>query len=232
MSAALRVVVFGPTGTAGSEVVRQCLEDVRVAEVLAITRRETGLTHAKLRDVVCADFDDLTGIVGALTDVDACFFCLGISQSQAEDEAHYRRITVSYAVNAARALLEQSPKHTFHYLSGQGTDPSKKSWMMWARVKGEAENELRAISLHRLFLYRPGYIHPERAHAKGGAGAAVSRVLFPVIRAVTPGAAIRAVELARAMIEATMSDSPGGTLENRSIRALGEQHPAAIAEKE
>jgi uncharacterized protein YbjT (DUF2867 family) len=229
MSTALRVVVFGSTGTAGSEAVRQCLADPRIVEVRAVTRRETGTTDAKLREIVCDDFEALPGMDDAFTGVDACFFCLGISQSQARGEDHYRQITVTFALSAARALRERSPEHTFHYLSGQGADPSGKSMFMWARVKGEAENALQALDLRRLFIHRPGYIHPERAFAKPGIGAATARALFPVVRAIAPGSAIRAVELGRAMIEATLSDAPGGVLENRAIRAFAERGPAATA---
>ena len=231
MSTALRVVVFGSTGTAGSEAVRQCLADPRIVEVRAVTRRATGAQHTKLREIICDDFDALPGMEDTFTGIDACFFCLGISQSQAQSEDHYRQITVVYPLSAARALRERSPEHTFHYLSGQGADPSGKSLFMWARVKGEAENTLRDMDLRRLFIHRPGYIHPERAFARPGVGAAMGRALFPVMRAIAPGSAIRAVELGRAMIEATLSDSPGGLLENRDIRAFAERAPAATAEE-
>lgn len=208
----LRVVVLGATGLAGSEVVGQALADPRVAEVRAVTRRALDHTHGKLREVRSTEFASLAGIGEALTGVDACFYCLGVSSRQVSGEAEYRRITVDYAVAAARILRQRSPRHTFHFLSGAGTDPSGRSRMMWARVKGAAENELRELDLARLFCYRPGYIHADTASA-------AKRTLYPIARWILPGQVIHAGELARAMIEATVSSEPGGTLGNNEIRA-------------
>lgn len=224
MSSGLRVVVFGSTGTAGRAAVRESVADDRVAEVRAITRRDIGISHPKLREVRCADFADLTPIADVFEGVDACFFCLGISQGQAENDAHYRAVTLEYPLAAARMLKERSPKHAFHYVSGNGADPSGKSWWMWARVKGEAENQLNALGLQRVFCIRPGYIHPEPADQKPGAGAAVGRVLFPVMNAFS--SAIRSADLARAMIELTLSDAPSGLYDNRALLTLAAKHPS------
>lgn len=229
MSSGLRVVVFGSTGTAGRSAVRESVADDRIAEVRAITRREIGISHPKLREVRCADFADLTPIGDVFEGVDACFFCLGISQSQAESEAHYRTVTLEYPLAAAKILKERSPEHTFLYLSGGGADPTGKSWWMWARVKGEAENQLGAFGLHRLFCVRPGYIHPESADRRPGVGGALTSALFPVLDAFS--SAIRSVDLARAMIELTLSDAAGGLYDNRGLLAMAKKHPANQRER-
>lgn len=215
------VVVFGATGTAGSELVRQCLLDPRIAEVRAVTRRPLGFSHEKLREVTCSNFEDPSAVAEHLTRVRACFFCLGVSSRKVADEAEYRRVTVGYALAAARALREASPEHSYHYLSGGGADVTGQSYLMWARVKGEAENALGALGLRRLFIYRPGYIHPEDEYARPGLVSRVGRVLFPVMRAALPRVTIRAVELGRAMIEVECSSRPGGVFENPALVELG-----------
>jgi uncharacterized protein YbjT (DUF2867 family) len=230
MGTSLRVVVFGPTGTAGSEVVRQCIQDPRIAEVRAITRRQLEDQHEKLRVIQVQDVGILDSALDALTGVDACFFCLGISQSQAQSESHYRAVTIHYPVHAADVLRERSPDHTFVYLSGQGADPVGRSWAMWARVKGEAETELARLQLRRLFCFRPGYIHPEPGHEKSGVTATIARALYPAAKIVLPGATIRASELGRAMIEAVVSEAPGGVLENPEILALARKYSSATRE--
>jgi hypothetical protein len=105
--------------------------------------------------------------------------------------------------------------------------------MMWARVKGEAEVQLRQAGLRRLILARPGYIHPAPDHQTHGAGAALRRVIFPTVNAVLPGLAIRAVDLARGMIEAALGDDvpvpTDGVLDNRALRALAARHPAHLS---
>jgi uncharacterized protein YbjT (DUF2867 family) len=231
MTGQRRVVVFGATGTAGSAVVRECLADERIAEVRAITRRSLGFADPKLRDIHCADFAHPEEIAHQLTGVDACFFCLGVS-ARGNDEEYYREVTLTYPLAAADVLRERSPEHTFVHLSAGGTDTSGRSRMLWARVKGETENQLRQAGLRRLIIARPGYIYPGPDQRPHGAGAALRRAIFPTVSAVLPGLAIRAEDLARGMIEAALGDSDhtvDGVLDNRALRALAARHPAHLS---
>ncbi len=212
----LRVAVFGATGAAGDGALRACLAAPEVTEVRAVLRRPTGRTDAKLREVVCRDFADLGPLHADLAGLDACFYCLGISVSHVPDEAAYRTITYDYALAAARALRAASPGHTFHFLSGQSTNP--KSRMMWARVKGETELALADLGLARLVCWRPGYIHPGPGREVKGFAAGLGRALYPIIKPF-PGMSVDALQLGEAMLAAQL-DGTAGTLENREIRAL------------
>ena len=85
----MTVLVFGATGSAGGSVLRVCLASPAVTEVRTIVRRPTGLTAARLREVVHGDYLDFSAIASAFQDVDACFYCLGISVMQVSGEAEY-----------------------------------------------------------------------------------------------------------------------------------------------
>ena len=78
---AMRVVIFGATGMVGQGVLRECLLDPRVSEVVSVGRRPIGRTAAKLRELVRDDVADLGPVESELTGVDACFFCLGVSSA-------------------------------------------------------------------------------------------------------------------------------------------------------
>ena len=54
----MKVILFGSTGMVGQGVLRECLLDPDVTEVLAVVRSATGQQHAKLREVVHKDFND------------------------------------------------------------------------------------------------------------------------------------------------------------------------------
>ncbi|MEK8110041.1 NAD-dependent epimerase/dehydratase family protein [Micromonospora sp. M12] len=73
------MVIFGATGMVGQGVLRECLlaEDVR--EVVTVGRRPTGRQDPKLRELTVADVGELATVRDALTAVDACFYCLGVS---------------------------------------------------------------------------------------------------------------------------------------------------------
>ena len=105
----LRVAIFGPTGLAGTGVVRAWLDDPRVAEVRAVTRRPLPYSAPRLQEVSCQDFLHLDPIRETFAGLDAVCFCLGVSASQVKDRDEYRRITHDYAVAASGATLAASP---------------------------------------------------------------------------------------------------------------------------
>jgi len=52
LTGSVRVIIFGATGMVGQGALREALADTRVELVLTVGRRATGLTHAKLRELV------------------------------------------------------------------------------------------------------------------------------------------------------------------------------------
>jgi putative NADH-flavin reductase len=73
----MKVVVFGATGMIGQGVVRECLLAGDVTTVVAIGRTSAGIDDPKFREVLRCDLFTLND-VAELSDVDACFFCLGV----------------------------------------------------------------------------------------------------------------------------------------------------------
>jgi len=183
----INAIVTGATGMVGKAVLLECLENDAVASVLVVGRREVGIAHPKLKEVVVPDFSKLDEIKAELAGHNACFFCLGVS-SLGMNEADYRKITYDLTLNFAEALVGICPEMTFCYVSGSGTNATGKS--MWARVKGETENALLALPFKAAFMFRPAYIHPMKG-VKSGTGIynallMVTKFLYPVIRAVIP----------------------------------------------
>ncbi|RFP66715.1 epimerase [Hymenobacter lapidiphilus] len=142
----------------GEGVLHECLLSPDVEQVLSISRRPSGQTHAKLREILVADFFDLTAVADQLAGYNACFFCLGVS-SVGLKEPEYRRLTYELALHFVRTLLARNgPDLTFCYVSGAGTD--SESRQMWARVKGATENELLALGFRAAHMFRPGFLRP------------------------------------------------------------------------
>jgi uncharacterized protein YbjT (DUF2867 family) len=164
----MKVVIFGATGMVGQGVLRECLLDPTVTQVLSVVRR-TGNTitftgtspqqNAKLREIVAPNFQDFTAIEPELTGLDACYFCLGVTSAGMSEDA-YAHITYNIPVAAARSLLRTSPALTFIFISGQGADTTEKGRVMWARVKGRAENAILAAGFRAAYVFRPGFIEP------------------------------------------------------------------------
>ena len=140
----MRVVIFGATGMVGMGVLKECLDDDDVEDVLVVGRRESGVQHAKLRELIHKDFFDYSPIRAELSDRDTCFFCLGVS-SVGQSEESYTRLTHDLALAAAEALVGVASGMAFVYVSAAGADPTEQSGSMWARVRGRLENKLLGI---------------------------------------------------------------------------------------
>lgn len=220
----MKVIVFGATGMVGQGVLRECLLDPEVRAVLAIGRGPTGQTHDKLRDLIHDNFLDFSAIEGALSDHDACFFCLGVS-SVGMAEEDYARVTYDMTMAAAVVLAKQNPDMTFIYVSGAGTDSSEHGRTMWARVKGKTENALLRLPFKAAYMFRPGFIQPRHGVTSRTklyrALYAVVGPLYPVWKTLFPKYVTTTEHLGRAMIHVARHGAAKRVLENADIDSLG-----------
>lgn len=118
----------------GQGVLRECLLDPGVEQVLSVGRSPIGQQHPKLRELIQADLLNLAPIEKKLQGCDACFFCLGVSSAGMTEEA-YRRVTYDLTLAVARTLAQLNPGMTFIYVSGAGTDSSERGRSMWRASK-------------------------------------------------------------------------------------------------
>ncbi len=214
------VLITGATGMVGGQVLDLVLADPRIGRVIALGRRPTGITNAKLQDVVHTDFGDLSPIHSRLMGVDVCFHCLAVYQSQVTADA-YAQITCDYLQGIIDALQATSPGATFVLFSAQGADPTGKSRAAFARVKGRAETLLDAAQFPRTYIFRPGYIHATGRRRPPGIG---YRLLAPVgvpLMRLLPDAGTTDRELAQAMVTVGLAGTAGSRVfESRDIRAV------------
>ena len=217
-----RLVIVGATGMVGGYALRYALDQPAVGRVTSIGRRELGISHPKLHEVVHQDFADCSALAPALSDQDAAVFCMG-TYTGAVPDAQLRAITVDYTIEFARVLRSSSPDAAFSFLSGSGADPTGRSRMAFARYKGEAENALHASGLPRLYVFRPAYIYPVEPRKEPNFSYRFLRAIDPVFLALFPNQVIRADDLARAMVDVVvggMGVAASMVFENRDIRDL------------
>ncbi|MBB4909927.1 NAD(P)H-binding protein [Actinophytocola algeriensis] len=216
----MKVVVFGATGMVGQGVVRECLLDEGVEEVVSIGRRASGVTDRKFREVLTDDLFDLSPLAAELAGVDACFFCLGVS-STGMNEDDYREVTYDITMAAAAAVAAQNPKAVFVYVSGAGADADSRT--MWARVRGETENALFATSLDA-YVLRPGFIqsrHGARSRTLLYRVAyPVFALLFPLLRRVAPKYVSSTEQIGLAMLGIARHGAPERVLYSDAFNAI------------
>ena len=207
----------------GQGALRECLLDLEVERVVSVVRRATGTQHPKLREVVHADFHDFTSIAPQLTGLDACLFTLGVT-SAGMSEQEYRRVTYDITMAAATMLLRLNPQLTFVFVSGAGTDSTERGRVMWARVKGAAENALLRMPFKGAYMFRPAAIQPlhgirSRTTSYRIAYTVMSPVL-PLLRRLFPQYLTTTETLGRAMIEVAKHGAPKQVLESKEINEL------------
>jgi uncharacterized protein YbjT (DUF2867 family) len=218
----MRVVVFGASGMVGRGVVRECLLADDVERVVVVGRSPFGEQHAKLRDVVHADFSNFTALESELAGFDACFFCLGVTSSGLT-QADYTRITYDTTLAAARAFVRAAPNSVFVYVSGAGTDSTEKKRTMWARVKGKTENALLAMPFRAAYMFRPALIQPRYGVVSRTRSYRIFYTLLwpllPLLRAF-PSITTTTDRVGRAMLTCVRSGAARPIVTSRDINAL------------
>jgi uncharacterized protein YbjT (DUF2867 family) len=221
----VKVVLFGATGMVGQGVLRECLADPEVREVLVIGRAGCGVRDARVREIVRGDLFDLSDVEQEFAGFDVCFFCLGVSSAGMTEES-YRRITFDLTVAVAETLSRVAPSLTFVYVSGAGTDSSGEGRTMWARVKGRTENHLLALPFRAAYMFRPAFIQPLHGIRSR---TTVYRIiyailgpLYPLLRRAFPAWVTTTEKVGRAMIAVAKHGHATPIVENDAINAIAE----------
>ncbi|KAJ7364731.1 hypothetical protein DFH08DRAFT_839846 [Mycena albidolilacea] len=237
----MHIILTGATGTVGASVLRYCLASPTITRISILSRRQfvlpsgDGLDRTKAQIIV---HDDFTTYPASLTDVlqgaDGCVWAQGISQTQVSKD-EYIRITYDYPLAAAKAFSTLNNKFNFVYVSGEGADPTEKTFTLFGKIKGRAELALRALpsapshSALRVFNVRPGFVDPspydEREHSALRRFALA--VAVPLFRNLAPARVSPADVLAKVMVDLATGDgepvAPGVGIEDegRTVRCIG-----------
>ena len=219
----MKVLIFGATGMVGGGVLRECLLAADVDHVQTVGRTPTSVVDAKLSELVHPDLFDYSKVESSLQGYDACFFCLGVSAA-GMTESKYSRLTYDGTLAAAATLSRLNPAMTFVYVSGAGTDSSEHGRIMWARVKGRAENALLRLPFKAVFLFRPGVIQPMHgARSKTRSYQffyTLSSPILPLLHKLFPNSVLTTEGVGRAMLALARTGASKAVMEVRDIAVL------------
>jgi len=219
----MNIAIFGASGMVGQGALRVCLDDPGVARIVSIVRKQSGAANPKLKQIAHADFLDFSPIEGELCEIDACLYCLGVASS-GMNEADYTRVTHGFTVAAAKTLIKRNPAMSFVFISGAGADSSELSRLMWARVKGKAENALLAMPFRSVYVFRPGMIQPlDGIESKTPSYRSFYKYLgglLGVLRKIWPSGVTTTEELGRAMLATAKHGKEKRIVEAKEIRKV------------
>ena len=125
---------------------------------------------------------------------------------------------------AATTLARLSPGMTFVFVSGAGADSTVAGRVMWARIKGRAENAVLRMPFEASYVFRPAFIQPRHGITSR---TRLYRVLYrvlaplvPVVRALFPRYVTTTERMGRAMLAVARHGAPKRVLENHDINAV------------
>jgi len=212
----IKIILTGATGMVGEGVLMECLDNPEIFEVLSVSRKPCGKKHAKLKEYIVPDFLAIDPHDENFKGYDAVFFCAGIS-SVGMSEEEYTKITHDTTIHFAKAVLKHNPNMVFNYVSGLYTDKTESGKIMWARVKGKTENDLRKLGFRGVYNFRPGFMKPVEGQKNVKWFFKPFIWFFPM---VFPSKSLTLHEVGRAMINAVQKGYPTSTLEIKDIKNL------------
>ncbi|MDD4803331.1 MAG: oxidoreductase [Syntrophomonas sp.] len=163
-----RALLFGASGLVGGELLKYLLEADEYEQVAIIVRKDLGLSHPKLLQVV-ADFSVLSrhSDIFAVSDI---FCCLGTTANKTRDKKEYKKIDVDYPLEIARLAMDKQVQN-FLVVSAMGAN--KNSKVFYNRIKGLLEDQLIEIGLPALHIFRPSLLTGARKEFRLGEKAAI-----------------------------------------------------------
>jgi uncharacterized protein YbjT (DUF2867 family) len=202
-----KAIIAGASGSIGNSLVKQLLTNETYTEVLVLVRRDLGIKHPKLQQLVL-NFEEINNYAAQITG-DVVFCCLGTTKSQTPDQGEYRKIDYQYPLDIAW-IAQTNGARSYHLISAIGAD--KNSSTFYIRTKGEVERDLKAVPFESIHIYRPSLLDGERKQHR--ILEKISNVVMRVINPLLFGGlkkyrSIRVSTVARAMILNSMEEKKG-----------------------
>jgi uncharacterized protein YbjT (DUF2867 family) len=209
-------LVAGASGLVGRALVGRMLADGAGPGVVAVVRRPLGLASPRLSEVV-ADFGRLEAL--KVPGVRTAFCALGTTMAKAGSEAGFWAVDFDAVVAFAR-LARRAGAARFLLVSSLGADP--RSRVFYSRVKGEAEEAVKAVGFEGVALFRPSLLLGEREESRPAerVAAAASSVLSWAMA----GPLARFKPVPASSVAAAMLAVSGGVLEGVRVVENDEIH--------
>ncbi len=210
-----RVMITGATGLVGRELLRLLIEDERVENIAAPTRRPLPGSPKVFNP--CDP--QLSDAMARLNEpVDTVFCCLGTTRSEAGSKNAF--VLADYTLVVDSALVGRRLGAT-QMLVVSSMGASARSFFFYNRVKGEMEQALIAQDWPRLTLARPSMLLGQREKRR------LNESLFAPLFRLLPGRwhAIQAKDVATALLETAFTPYEGvQILDSGKLRAISRAH--------
>lgn len=150
-------IIFGATGLIGGQLLRLLLDNPVYGKVIAVVRRDMGINHPKLTQLI-ADYQSINDVKEYLL-ADDVFCCLGTTRKKTPDMKAYYQVDHDYPLAAAKITKKNGAK-AFVLVSAIGANPDSRNFYL--RMKGEVERDIQAVGFEHLHVFRPSLLTGRR----------------------------------------------------------------------
>lgn len=199
--------VIGATGLVGKQLVSQLLENEHFGKVRIFVRRDSGLSHPKLEQLI-VDFADEKTWAKKLTG-DVLFSALGTTLKQAGSKENQYEVDFTFNLNFAQKAKANGIEN---YVLVSSIGANSKSALFYTRIKGELDDTVANLGFENLTILRPSYLSGERDEKRW-----MEELSLPVVGFVTKlilkkYRPISGETVAKAMINGVLKPHPEKTI--------------------
>jgi len=155
-------LIVGATGLVGSHCLKTLLQLDVYESIHVLARRELNLKltskEQKKLHVHLVDLDNLDNVTRLFNVNDVCC-CLGTNLKQAGSVEAFKKVDFDYCLKTS----ELSKQHQVeHLLIVTAVNAKSSSLAYYSKIKGQLQNELKALELNQLSIFQPSLLLGER----------------------------------------------------------------------
>ena len=158
----MKALIIGATGATGKDLLTQLLEDEFFTEVHIFVRKPLNNKDPKLK-IHIIDFEK-PEVWKDLVQGNVAFSCLGTTLQAAGSKEAQRKIDVDYQLQFAQNAKENGVED-FILVSSYGAN--SKSKVFYSRIKGELEDQIKALHFNKLTIFQPGMLERNDSNRTG-----------------------------------------------------------------
>ncbi|CZR51959.1 related to FMP52 Found in Mitochondrial Proteome [Phialocephala subalpina] len=156
--------IVGSTGLVGSHILATLLSLPSISAVHSISRRAAASTDAKLHPLVGTDTAQWPIQLSAITPPPSILFSgLGTTKGAAGSFEAQRKIDYDLNLSLAQAAKSSGVK-VYVLISSGGAN--SKSFIPYAKMKGELEDSVKALEFEHTVILRPGLLVGDRSESR------------------------------------------------------------------
>lgn len=155
------VVIIGATGLTGNALLQELLCSAEVSQIRIFVRKTIAGLPEKVRQII-TDFSDFSLLKDQVIG-DVIYCCVGTTRKKTPDLTDYRNIDFGINIGMAK-LAKENGIPTVHLISAIGA--SAKSRIFYNKLKGEIEEEMKALSFSQCYIYQPSILIGQRSESR------------------------------------------------------------------